>query len=198
MSHCDDMTSVRLSLPHDRAAAAPSTAPLVHPPLQEVTHREHRASCRPGRDRPHRLLRRRVPGQQDDRRGTPPAGRPGRPGIIRILDLVFVTRELDGSVKAINIADFDGDGTLDLAVFEGASSGLLGEDDIDDATSVIEPGSSAGILVYENVWAAPFAAALRRGGAQLVASGRIPVQAILASLDAAEAAEAAEAADASA
>lgn len=108
-------------------------------------------------------------------------------GIIRILDLVFVTRELDGSVKAIDVSDFDGDGQLDLAVFEGASSGLLAEDDINDATSVIEPGSSAGVLVYENVWAAPFAAALRRGGAQLVASGRIPVQAILASLEAAEA-----------
>ena len=119
-------------------------------------------------------------------------------GIIRILDLVFVKRELDGSVKAVNIADFDGDGTLDLAIFEGAASGLLGDDDIDDATSIIEPGNSAGILVIENVWAGPFAAALRRGGAQLVASGRIPVQAILASLEAAEAAEAEKAADASA
>ena len=110
-------------------------------------------------------------------------------GIIRILDLVFVERKLDGSVTAVEIADFDKDGELDLAVFEGASSGLLGQDDIDEATSIIEPGNSAGILVYENVWAAPFAAALRRGGAQLVASGRIPVQAILAALDAAEAAE---------
>ena len=108
-------------------------------------------------------------------------------GIIRILDLVFVKRELDGSIKAIEIADFDDDGQLDLAVFEGAASGLLGPDDVDEATSVIEPGSSAGILVYENVWAAPFARALRRGGAQLVASGRIPVQAILAELDKVEA-----------
>ena len=108
-------------------------------------------------------------------------------GIIRILDLVFVTRELDGSAKAVEITDFDNDGRLDLAVFEGASSGLLDQDDLNEATSVIEPGNSAGILVYENAWAAPFAMALRRGGAQLVASGRIPVQAILAALDKAEA-----------
>ena len=109
-------------------------------------------------------------------------------GIIRILDLVFVTRGADGSIAAVEISDLDGDGQLDLSVFEGASSGLLGQDDLDEAASAIEPGSSAGILVYENVWAAPFAAALRRGGAQLVASGRIPVQAILAALDAAESA----------
>ena len=109
-------------------------------------------------------------------------------GIIRLLDLVFVKRETDGSVKAAEIADFDSDGQLDLAVFEGASSGLLDQDDIDEASSVIEPGSSAALIVYENAWAAPLAAALRRGGAQLVAGGRIPVQAILASLEQAEAA----------
>jgi hypothetical protein len=107
-------------------------------------------------------------------------------GIIRILDLVFIRKELDGSVSGVAVADLDSDGQLDLAVFEGASSGLVGPDDVEDAGSVLEPGSSAGILVYENLWAAPFAAALRRGGGQLVASGRIPVQAILAALDAAD------------
>lgn len=108
-------------------------------------------------------------------------------GIIKILDLTFVKREADGSVVAVELADLDADGRLDLAVFEGAASGLLGQDDLDAAGAVLEPGNSAGILVYENVWAAPFAAALRRSGGQLVASGRIPVQALLASLDAVEA-----------
>jgi hypothetical protein len=107
-------------------------------------------------------------------------------GVIRILDLMFVRKEEDGSVVGMEIADYTGDGALDLAVFEGASSGLLGEDDIEEAGSALEPGNSAGILVYENLWAAPFATALRRGGAQLVASGRIPVPAVLAALDATE------------
>lgn len=104
-------------------------------------------------------------------------------GIIRILDLLFVRKDEDGSVVGMEVADFDGDGALDLAVFEGVSSGLLGEDDIAEAGNALEPGNSAGILVYENVWAAPFAAALRRGGAQMVASGRIPVPAVLAALE---------------
>ncbi len=108
-------------------------------------------------------------------------------GIIRILDFAFVKKELDGSVTGLELTDIDGDGELDLAVFSGVSSGLLDDEDLTEASGVLEPGSSAGVLVYENVWAAPFAAALRRGGGQLVASGRIPVQALLASLDAAEA-----------
>ncbi|HEY6693703.1 MAG TPA: DUF6325 family protein, partial [Solirubrobacteraceae bacterium] len=75
----------------------------------------------------------------------------------------------------------------DFGVFEGASSGLLGEDELNDAASVLEPGTSAAVLVWENRWAAPVAVAVRKSGGQLVASGRIPVQAILASLDAVEA-----------
>ncbi|MEU1279762.1 DUF6325 family protein [Streptomyces sp. NPDC005805] len=109
-------------------------------------------------------------------------------GLIRILDLMFVRKDDDGTVRGVEIADLTGDGGLDLAVFEGASSGLLGQDDLDEAATVLEPGSSAGVLVYENLWAAPFAAALRRGGARMVASGRIPVTDLLASLDETEAA----------
>ena len=92
-------------------------------------------------------------------------------------------------MRGMAIADLDKDGQLDLAVFEGASSGLLGQDDLDEAGGALEPGSSAGILVYENRWAAPLAREIRRGDGQLVASGRIPVQAVLAALDAAEASD---------
>ncbi|WP_234360083.1 DUF6325 family protein [Streptomyces sp. SS7] len=109
-------------------------------------------------------------------------------GIVRILDLMFIRKDEDGSVTALEIADLTGDGELDLTVFEGVHSGVLGQDDLEEAAAAVEPGNSAGLLVYENLWAAPFAAALRRGGAQLVASGRLNVQAVLASLEAAEAA----------
>ena len=105
-------------------------------------------------------------------------------GIIRVLDLMFVTREVDGSVTAIDISDIDGDGALDLAVFQGASSGLLDASDLEDAAPAIEPGSSAAILIFENRWALPFTQALRRGGAELVAAGYIPQDDIAASLDA--------------
>ncbi|MFE5140101.1 DUF6325 family protein [Streptomyces fagopyri] len=114
-------------------------------------------------------------------------------GLIRILDLMFVRKEDDGSVTGLEIADLTGDGALDLAVFEGVSSGLLDEGDIEEAGHALEPGNSAGILVYENLWAAPFAVALRRGGAQMVASGRIPMPAVLAALDATDSARPARA-----
>jgi hypothetical protein len=107
-------------------------------------------------------------------------------GLIRILDLTFIRKDVDGSVTGLEIGDLTGDGELDLAVFEGASSGLLGQDDLVEAAAALEPGNSAAVLIYENLWAAPFAAALRRGGAELVASGRIPVPADLAALEAAE------------
>src|SRR5690349_11884052 len=86
-------------------------------------------------------------------------------GVIRILDLAFVTKDADGSVVAVDISDLDGDGELDLTVFEGASSGLLDESDLADAGPALEPGSSAAILVFENTWAAGFTQALRNGGA---------------------------------
>ena len=115
-----------------------------------------------------------------------PGSRMTGEGLPLLVDLVFVKKELDGSVRGVAIADLDKDGKLDLAVFEGAASGLLDQEDLDHAGGVLEPGSSAGLLVYENRWAAPFAKALRRGGGQLVASGRIHVQAVLAALDATE------------
>jgi hypothetical protein len=108
-------------------------------------------------------------------------------GIIRVLDLTFVRRELDGSVVGVEMADLDMTGDVDVSVFASAATGLLDADDIVEAGSVLEPGCSAAVLVYENTWAAPFAGALRRNGAQLVADGRIPVQALLASLDALDA-----------
>lgn len=110
-------------------------------------------------------------------------------GLIRIIDLAFVMKEEDGTVKGIAIADLDADGKLDLVEFEGASSGLLDQQDYDEAGAALEPGTSAAILVYENKWAAPFATALRKSGAQLVANGRIPVNALLQKLDEAEAAQ---------
>ena len=108
-------------------------------------------------------------------------------GIVRILDLEFIRKDTDGRVTAFEITDLDGDGQLDLAVFDGAFSGLLDQEDLSSAAALIEPGNSAGIVVFENRWAAPFIGALRRGGAQLVASGRIPVEDLLSALDAAEA-----------
>jgi len=101
-------------------------------------------------------------------------------GIIRILDLAFLGKDENGVVYAIDLADLDSE----YAAFAGASSGLLGADDLQDAAEALEPGTSAAVLIWENLWAAPVAVALRRSGGQLVASGRIPVQAMLAALDA--------------
>jgi hypothetical protein len=107
-------------------------------------------------------------------------------GVIRILDLTFVERGLDGSVRALDLQDIDRDGQFDVAVFSGASSGLLAESDLSEAASAIEPGSSAGILIFENRWATSFVQALREGEAQLVAAGYIPQGDLVAALDAAD------------
>jgi len=108
-------------------------------------------------------------------------------GVIRILDLMFVSRGTDGSIRALELKDVDHDGRFDLAIFEGVSSGLLGTSDLPDVESVIQPGSSAGILIFENRWATSFIQALRRGEAELVAAGYIPQDAIVAALEATEA-----------
>jgi uncharacterized membrane protein len=107
-------------------------------------------------------------------------------GLIRIIDLTFITKDEDGNVAGLELADLGGE-VAELAIFEGASSGLIDDDDVAAAADVLEPGTSAALLVYENAWAAPFAAAVRRSGGELVASGRIPVEDLLAALDAAEA-----------
>lgn len=104
-------------------------------------------------------------------------------GLIKVIDLAFISKDEDGSVTALELNELGGE----LAVFEGAASGLLTEEDFAEAGGVLEPGTAAALLVYENTWAAPFAGAIRRSGGQLVASGRIPVEDVLAALDAVEA-----------
>jgi hypothetical protein len=100
-------------------------------------------------------------------------------GIIRIIDVAFVARGDDGSVATLDLGAF-GAGFED---FDGASSGLLGNDDLEEAASALERGSTAAVIVWENRFLAPIASALRRSGGQLVATGRIPVQDLLASLE---------------
>jgi Family of unknown function (DUF6325) len=109
-------------------------------------------------------------------------------GLIRVIDLAFIAKGEDGSVTMLDIAEL-ADESNPLKELVGASSGLLSEQDAEEAGTALDPGTSAAVLVYENLWAAPFAVALRRSGAQLVANGRIPVQAILAALDATDASE---------
>ena len=111
-------------------------------------------------------------------------------GIIRILDVAFLAKDETGAVASVEVGTLNGDGGL--SDFEGASTGLIGQDELDDAAAVLEPGTLAAVLVWENRWAAPIASAIRRSGGQLVAAGHIPVQAILAQLDALEAMSASE------
>jgi len=109
-------------------------------------------------------------------------------GTVRVLDVMFVTKAEDGKVSGFDATELDSKGVGDFRAFEGASSGLLGDDDMVTAAEALEPGSAAVLLVFENRWAAPFANAVRRNGGQLLATQRIPIEDVAAALDAAEAA----------
>ena len=110
-------------------------------------------------------------------------------GIIRVLDM-RVAIVTEHGFTAMALSDVDGDGELDLTVFQGVESGLLEDDDLAQSAALVGPGNAVALLVYENTWAAPFATALRKNGAQLVAGGRIPVNAMIAALDELEGASA--------
>ncbi len=109
-------------------------------------------------------------------------------GIIRVLDVLFVMENEDGTFSGFEVTDLEADRVGDFQVFEGASSGLLGDDDVATASEALEPGSAAVMIVYENSWAAPFVAAVRRNGGIVVDNQRIPAQDLMDALDAAEAA----------
>jgi hypothetical protein len=106
-------------------------------------------------------------------------------GIIRIMDVAFIQKDENGTVRGMEVDALEGEAAR-FTEFEGASSGLLDDEDLRDAAEALEPGTAAAVLVWENRWAAPIAVALRRSGGQLVASGRIPIQAIVAALEATE------------
>lgn len=124
------------------------------------------------------------PGNRMTGRGLPMLAELVERGIIRVLDLVFVTRAHDGTTMRVELRDLAGAAEVDVSILEGASSGLVDDADIAEAEAAIQPGSSAGILVFENRWAAPFVDELRAGGAELVAAGYVPRDALLDSLEA--------------
>jgi hypothetical protein len=109
-------------------------------------------------------------------------------GIVRVLDVKFVMKDQDGTFSGFDAQDLDQETVGDFTAFSGASSGLLADEDLKTAADAIEPGSGAVMIVYENHWAAPFVAAVRRNGGVVVASERIPVQDVLDALEAVEAA----------
>jgi hypothetical protein len=106
-------------------------------------------------------------------------------GTIRVIDVLILVKDADGSVEAMELSDIEELG--ELQVLETQLAELLAEEDVVNLAACMEPGSVAGVLVWENLWAAPFASAARRSGGQLIASGRIPIQAIMASIEADEA-----------
>jgi hypothetical protein len=112
--------------------------------------------------------------------------------LIRVLDLLVLKKDDDGSLEAFELSDLEEGEIGDLRTYEAELAMLLSEEDVTSLAAAVEPGSSAAVLVWENTWAAPFASAVRRSGGQLVASGRIPIQALLAAIEADEQEEAAE------
>ena len=106
-------------------------------------------------------------------------------GIIRIMDVLILAKAADGSVDAMELTDLDELG--ELARVEAQLAQTLAEEDVEHLAAAMDPGSVAGVLVYENLWAAPFASAMRRAGGQLIANGRIPIQALIAAVEADEA-----------
>jgi hypothetical protein len=106
-------------------------------------------------------------------------------GTIRVIDILILTKNEDGSVDAMELSDVEELGPLQAVEAELAE--LLAADDVEHLAAAMEPGSTAGVLIWENLWAAPFASAARRSGGQLIANGRIPIQAIIASIEADEA-----------
>jgi len=109
--------------------------------------------------------------------------------LVRVLDLLFLKKNLDGSVEGVELPDFDEHDVGELRALETELALLLAEEDVEAIGAALEPGSVAAVLVWENTWAAPFGAAVRRAGGQLVASGRIPIQAIAAAIEGSEAQE---------
>ena len=106
-------------------------------------------------------------------------------GTVRVIDVLILTKNADGSVEATELADMDDLGPLQAV--EAQLADLLAADDVEHLAAAMDPGSTAGVLIWENLWAAPFASAARRSGGQLIADGRIPIQAIIASIEADEA-----------
>jgi hypothetical protein len=113
--------------------------------------------------------------------------------LVRVLDLLVLKKDADGTLEAFELSDLDEGEIGELRTYESELAMLLSEEDVNSLAAAIEPGSSAGVLIWENIWAAPFASAVRRSGGQLVASGRIPIQALLAAIEADEKEEADEA-----
>ena len=107
-------------------------------------------------------------------------------GVIRVLDLLVLKKDADGTLEAFELSDLDQGEIGELRTYESELAMLLSEEDVTSLAAAIEPGSSAAVLVWENTWAAPFASAVRRSGGQLVATGRIPIQALLAAVEADE------------